>query len=557
MKFGITAKFLTIVTLITIGMLVVVSGSTIVTTRDLQTAQGEEFINVLKAEQTHEEEMLKDGLEKKGQLLADLSSKMAVNLIFNYDFDSLTGIAENAAYDEDIAYVDFFDTAGESLINLDRPAGDYTIISEKIVVESDGESETLGHVEVALDFTRIDAAIANVGVRIDSASHKSQESIGAATRTIASRIVIVSLIGLALMCTIIFYWFSRVIVKPLRQNMDFAEKIAQGDMSEELLVRSQDEMGQLAQSMNLMVNSLREVSKIAEEIAQGNLTVNIQERSIKDSLMLALKSMTQRLTEVVSGVKTAGDNVTRGSQAMSDSSMQMSEGASEQAASAEEASSSIEEIAANIRQNAENAAQTEKMAAQSAQKAKEGGQAVDETVNAMREIVERINIIEEIARQTNLLALNAAIEAARAGEHGKGFAVVAAEVRKLAERSQTAAGEISELSAKSVNVAEKAGNLLTEIVPDIQRTAELVQEIAAASREQDVGSTQINRAIQDLDRVIQQNAAAAEEMASTSEELSGQSVEMQRLMSFFLLNEHNSTISLEGKPALSQRQLAA
>jgi len=225
--------------------------------------------------------------------------------------------------------------------------------------------------------------------------------------------------------------------------------------------------------------------------------------------------------------------LTTGSQELSSSAQTMSQGASEQAAAAEEASSSMEQMSANIRQNADNAAQTEKIAVKSAEAAKEGGKAVEETVKAMKDIASKINIIEEIARQTNLLALNAAIEAARAGEHGKGFAVVASEVRKLAERSQRAAGEIAELSANSVNVAERAGELLTRMVPDIQRTAELVQEISLSSKEQDTGAEQINKAIQQLDQVIQQNASAAEEMSSTAEELAGQAVQMQQAITFF------------------------
>ncbi|MHB1400754.1 MAG: methyl-accepting chemotaxis protein, partial [Trichloromonadaceae bacterium] len=214
-------------------------------------------------------------------------------------------------------------------------------------------------------------------------------------------------------------------------------------------------------------------------------------------------------------------------------------GATEQAASAEEASSSMEQMAANIRQNADNALQTEKIAVKSAADAQAGGQAVAQTVSAMKEIAGKISIIEEIARQTNLLALNAAIEAARAGEHGKGFAVVASEVRKLAERSQLAAAEISQLSGSSVEVAEKAGAMLVRMVPDIQRTAELVQEIAAASKEQDTGAEQVNKAIQQLDQVIQQNASASEEMASTAEELSGQAEQLQHTIAFFKV-DHNS-----------------
>jgi methyl-accepting chemotaxis protein len=211
----------------------------------------------------------------------------------------------------------------------------------------------------------------------------------------------------------------------------------------------------------------------------------------------------------------------------------MSQGATEQAAAAEEASSSMEQMSSNIRQNADNAMQTEKIAVKSADGARQGGTAVNETVHAMKEIANKISIIEEIARQTNLLALNAAIEAARAGEHGKGFAVVASEVRKLAERSQKAAAEISELSASSVEVAERAGALLGQMVPDIQKTAELVQEINAASREQDLGAGQINKAIQQLDQVIQQNASSSEEMASTAEELSSQAEQLQSAIAFF------------------------
>ncbi|HEY5995475.1 MAG TPA: methyl-accepting chemotaxis protein, partial [Candidatus Deferrimicrobiaceae bacterium] len=241
---------------------------------------------------------------------------------------------------------------------------------------------------------------------------------------------------------------------------------------------------------------------VLNRIAAGDLTMAIDATSKDETgqLLAAMKQMVEKLKEVVADVKSASDNVASGSQQLSSSSEEMSQGATEQAAAAEEASSSMEEMASNVKQNADNAQQTEKIAVKSATDAKAGGKAVSETVSAMKEIAGKISIIEEIARQTNLLALNAAIEAARAGEHGKGFAVVASEVRKLAERSQVAAGEISRLSASSVNVAEQAGEMLSKIVPDIQKTAELVQEITAASKEQERGSEQINKAIQQLDQ---------------------------------------------------------
>lgn len=242
---------------------------------------------------------------------------------------------------------------------------------------------------------------------------------------------------------------------------------------------------------------------------------------------------------------------------MSATSEEMSQGASEQAAAAEEASSSIEQMTANIRQNADNAMETEKIATQASGDARVGGDAVNQTVSAMKEIADKIMIIEEIARQTNLLALNAAIEAARAGEHGKGFAVVAAEVRKLAERSQKAAGEINELSTSSVEVAEQAGIVLNSLVPNIQKTAELVQEISASSREQDAGADQISKSIQQLDAVIQQNASASEEMASTSEELSSQSDQLAEMISFFKVAESTSVNARvgHGKQMINQPEV--
>jgi methyl-accepting chemotaxis protein len=279
------------------------------------------------------------------------------------------------------------------------------------------------------------------------------------------------------------------------------------------------------------------IADAVKMIADGDLRVAFSaKRNRFLGVYLDMKNMVERLTSIVCEVQSASENVAAGSEQLSASSESLSQGATEQAASIEEVSSSMEEMTANIRQNAENAAKTEQMAIKAARDAEQGGKAVTQTVQAMQEIADKISIIEEIARQTNLLALNAAIEAARAGEHGKGFAVVAAEVRKLAERSGSAAAEISELSESSVKVAEEAGRMLVQIVPDIKQTADLVQEIAAASNEQNAGAEQINKAVQQLDQVIQQNASASEEMASTSEELSSQAEQLQQTVGYFRLN---------------------
>jgi methyl-accepting chemotaxis protein len=323
------------------------------------------------------------------------------------------------------------------------------------------------------------------------------------------------------------------VIGPLNVSAKYVEQISKGDIPPQITDTYNGDFNLIKNNLNTLIAAMHDITAAAEQIANGNLTVSVHERSSQDKLMQALSSMVAGLTQTVSDIRSIAGEVSAASQSISTASIQVSKGASAQAAAAEEASSSMEEMVSNIKQNADNAQQTDKIANKSAKDAQESGKSVLEAVAAMKEIANKISIIEEIARQTNLLALNAAIEAARAGEHGKGFAVVAAEVRKLAERSQKAAGEINQLSANTLKVSEKSGEMLDKLVPDIQRTAELVQEITAASKEQDTGAEQINKALQQLEQVIQQNASASEEMASTTEELTGQAEQLVGALSFF------------------------
>jgi methyl-accepting chemotaxis protein len=346
-------------------------------------------------------------------------------------------------------------------------------------------------------------------VKRNEAQMEEVAALGSKEAAFARMVLIITVVASLLVALSSAFWMAFNISRGLSRAVGLADAVAAGDLNQRVDVTSNDEVGDLIKSLNTTVDKLR---------------------------------------SVVSEAMTAARNVSAGSQELSASAEQLSQGATEQASSAEEASSSMEEMAANVKQNAENANQTEKIAAQSAKDAEASGVAVGRAVQAMQTIAAKITIVQEIARQTDLLALNAAVEAARAGEHGKGFAVVASEVRKLAERSQAAAAEIGALSAETVKVAQDAGTMLAKLVPDIKKTAELVEEITSACREQDVGSSQVNQAIQQLDKVGQQNASASEEVSSTSEELASQAEQLQAMISYFKINQESPREAQRGAP---------
>jgi methyl-accepting chemotaxis protein len=305
--------------------------------------------------------------------------------------------------------------------------------------------------------------------------------------------------------------------------------------------------------VNGVVKALEKGVGFAKKVAEGDLTatVDVYQKDEVGELADALRNMVDKLKDIVENVQTGASSISGASLEVSSASQQMSQGASEQASAAEEVSSSMEQMVSNIQQNTDNAQQTEKISETVSKGVQKVGAASQESLDSVRNIASKITIISDIAFQTNILALNAAIEAARAGEHGKGFAVVAAEVRKLAERSKIAADEIVTLAAKSVNVTESAGAMMSELIPEIEKTAHLVREIAAASTEQNTGSDQINNAIQQLNLVTQQNAAASEELATSSEELNSQAEQLKELISYFRVDTARKNASTASYKAQS------
>jgi methyl-accepting chemotaxis protein len=383
--------------------------------------------------------------------------------------------------------------------------------------------------EAAKDFDDRVAELTKIKLNLMQGQKDKADAVYSDSR----KFVVTVSFGAVALAMLMGLFLANRIKKPVMQALEHSQRIAQGDLDITVEASQTDEVGQMLLSMRDMVKSLKEMAKVADKIAVGDLTVSVTPKSEKDQLGNAFASMVAKLSTTITEVRSAANGLASASEQVSSTAAALSQGTSEQASSVEETSSSLEEMSASITQNAENSRQSEQMAIKGAKDAEESGKAVVETVDAMKSIADKVSIIEEIAYQTNLLALNAAIEAARAGEHGKGFAVVATEVRKLAERSQSAAKEISGLASSSVKVAEKSGTLLSELVPSIKKTTELVQEVSAASQEQAAGVTQMNKAMGSVDQVTQRNASAAEELSSTAEEMSSQAELLQDLVNFF------------------------
>jgi methyl-accepting chemotaxis protein len=450
-------------------------------------------------------------LEKRAEILANTLSATVP------DQDQ---VDEAKRADPAVAYIHWINQQGQALVTTENE------LKGQVLLRDDFERQ-MGSAKALIRWKPVPnmAAIYEVAAPIRfMKEYVGAIRIGMSTaqvRAMAARnagiIALVGLMGLVV-GFIIYVAVARRIAEPLRAVVASVEAAAAGDLTVRANVEIGDEVGQMAQALNRMMETFHD-------------------------LMTKVQQSTEEAAGAARGIAAGGE--------------QMSAGAGQQASSIEETTSSLEEMSASISQNAESTRKMENMALKGARDAEDSGKAVDETVRAMKAIAEKVSIIEEIAYQTNLLALNAAIEAARAGDHGRGFAVVASEVRKLAERSQSAAKEIGSLTVSSVTLAERTGHALGELVPAIRSTAELVQEVAVASREQAAGVSQINRAVSQVDEVTQRNAVAAEELASTAESLATQAESLRRLMGFFRVRGGGFSSTGTSAAVASERRLPA
>ena len=493
---GIVAKLIFSITAVLVISFVAVA----IITSHIQRSSLNEVLGVSEKVVSHMAEdqisVNKESEQIKVEQLTKLLTKIAPAAIANVELSTLQDYASVASADPDISYVSYLSADGSELATAGEKSSDnITVLHSDIIFEE----EKLGQVVVGFNHSRSNKQIATQKASIEADRTQLVQLVENSINTVVFTLIAM-LVGTALFAIVVVFFATKYFTRPLKVMKDIVKELREGDgdLTRRLPDFGNDEIGQTATDLNGFI---------------------------------------EKIHNVLSEIRSSVNNMTLISSDVSSAAQILSQGSTEQAVSIERTSSSIEQISSSISQNAENSRVTSEIASKVSCEASDGGDAVKETVVAMKEITERISMIEDIAYKTNLLALNAAIEAARAGEHGKGFAVVADEVRKLAERSQFAAQEISELAKNSVNIATRAGDLIESVVPNIQKTANLVKEIDDVSETQALSVREINQAIIQLDSVAQKNSAAAEEMASTADEMSSQVTSVNNSIGFFKLRD--------------------
>ena len=377
----------------------------------------------------------------------------------------------------------------------------------------------------------------------------SEEAVFQRVTDAAINELIVALVLGGSVATLAYLALRQLILNPLNALGASVGQAQRGERTNSKHLERDDVIGQSMRALNDLSATIDQSASLIKRFSEGDLSTKIQPRHENDRLAHALSEMFSSLTKIIVSTQSNAEDVAAGSRMLMTATDQINEGASRQTEVATSASAAIKQMSANISQTAMNAAETETIARKSADDALKSGETVRKAVDAVSAISEKIGVVQEIARQTDLLALNAAVEAARAGEHGRGFAVVAAEVRKLAERSNLAAQEIVTLSSDTMQASKQAQEMLDDVVPGIQRTSELIQQISIASREQDSAADQVAMAINDLDDTIRENTTASEQVASAADQLAGQSLELQQTVEFFSYKSSDrSAPVIEGEP---------
>jgi len=541
---GLTIKFLTAVSLVILVLFAVTTGLTIGLVRDAQNRQSASFVEAMRAEQKNQSKLLQQGLEQLAAVLAEVSAETAAGLILNYDYETLERIATHAAGEKGIAGVQFLDAQGAGITALSL-SGQFPSVSREIRYGN----QLLGQVMVYLDDSEVRQQSQSIGARIDALVEDSEAASKQAVGAVIRRSAASGIVGLAVLCVLIYLLFARQILSPLNRRIQMADTIRGGDLSARMNSVRADEIGALGATLDAMAENLKAKAVLAKRIAEGDLSCRVELDSQRDEFGMALQQMLEGLRELVSQSLEAAERIAQGSAEVADSSAGLSQGATEQASSLEQITSSVTELGSRTRHNAQSASEALRVSREAQDAAEQGSAQMKQMVDSMAQIsaagqsISRIiKVIDEIAFQTNLLALNAAVEAARAGQHGKGFAVVAEEVRNLAARSAKAAGETATLiestvakTAAGTEVAGRTEAALSRILEGITRVSTISREIAQASGDQAEGLSQISQGLNQIDRVTQQNTATAEQSASAAEELAAQSRQLQEILGVFRL----------------------